>query len=109
VVLVLADITKRQQCRPIEINGWLDHVHLYARVSPEIALSRLVASLKSNSSRWIRMNIPTLPDFQWQRGFWAYSVDPRDDAKLRSYIRAQELIHANRSAPAPEMMDVSVP
>ena len=97
VILVLAEITKRERCRPVEINGWLDHMHLYLKLSPEVALAQLVVSLKANSSRWIRLNIPTLPNFRWQRGFWAYGVDPRDDANLRSYIRSQEEIHARRS------------
>jgi len=102
VILVLADIAKRKRCRPVEINGWLDHMHLYLRMSPEVALAQLVVSLKANSSRWIRLNVPTLPDFRWQRGLWAYSVDPRDDATLRAYIRSQETIHAQRSLlPAP--------
>ncbi len=109
VILVLAEVAKRQRCRPIEIGGWLDHLHLYLMLSPEIAVAQLVVSLKANSTRWIKANIPTLPDFQWQRGFWAYSVDPRDDANLRAYIRSQEAIHTQRSAPAPEMMHVSAP
>lgn len=109
MILVLASIAKRQRCRPVEINGWLDHVHLYLKISPEIALARLVVSLKANSSRWIRLNVPTLPEFQWQRGFWAYSVDPRDDANLRAYIRSQEEIHAQRALVPARRMIVSAP
>jgi REP element-mobilizing transposase RayT len=99
VILVLAGIIKRKGCRPIEIGGWVDHLHVYVGLSPEIAVAPLVVCLKANSSRWIKSNIPSLPDFQWQRGFWAYSVDPRDDAGLRSYIRSQERIHADRDRP----------
>jgi len=101
VILVLAGIAKWQNCRPIEIGGWVDHLHLYLALSPEIAVSRLVVTLKANSTRWIRAHIPTLPDFEWQRGFLAYGVDPRNDAHLRAYIRAQEQIHAGRRLPTP--------
>jgi REP element-mobilizing transposase RayT len=101
VILVLAHLIKRQGCRPLEIGGWLDHVHLYLRLSPEVAVAQLVVSLKANSTRWIKSNIPGLPHFQWQRGFAAYSVDPRDDAHLRAYIRSQEQIHAHRTLPTP--------
>ena len=96
VVLVLAGIARRQGCRPIEIGGCVDHLHLYLRLSPEVAVAPLVVALKANSTGWIRTHIPTLADFEWQRGFWAYGVDPRDDADLRAYIRAQEQIHAAR-------------
>jgi REP element-mobilizing transposase RayT len=96
VILVLARLIKRQGCRPIEIGGWVDHLHVYVELSPAISVVRLVNSLKANSTRWIRTHFPSLPYFEWQRGFWAYSVDPRDDANLRDYIRTQERIHALR-------------
>jgi len=109
VILVLARLVKCQGCRPIEIGGWLDHLHLYISLSPEVAVAPLAVALKANSTRWIKSNIPSLPDFQWQRGFWAYSVDPRDDANLRSYIRSQEEIHAQRSLLPARRMIVAAP
>lgn len=96
VCVVLAGVLKRKGCRPIEIGGWVDHLHVYLQLSPEVAVTPLVVSLKAISARWIKTHVPTLPDFRWQRGFWAYGVDPRDDADLRAYIRDQEQIHAHR-------------
>lgn len=96
VILVLAGIVRRQGCRPIEIGGWVDHLHVYLALSPGIAVAPLVVCLKANSTRWVRTHIPTLPQFAWQRGFCAYGVDPRDDAALRAYIRDQEEIHSAR-------------
>lgn len=104
VVPVLAGIMKRRECRPIEIGGWFDHLHVYVELSPDVAVAPLVVCLKANSARWIKTHIPTLPDFEWQRGFWAQSVDPRDDANLRDYIRTQEQIHAHRTPLAPSEM-----
>jgi putative transposase len=96
LALVVAGILRRRGCRPIEIGGWLDHLHVYLGLSPDVAVAPLVMCLKANSTRWVRSNIPALAGFEWQRGFWAYSVDPRNDSNLREYIRTQEQIHSAR-------------
>ena len=86
-----------KRCDPIAVGGWVDHVHVYALLGPMTTLSALVVALKSNSARWIRESSPGLECFQWQRGYAAFGVDPRDDAALRAYIRDQELIHSMRA------------
>lgn len=93
---VLGRIAARRHCRPIAIGGWVDHVHLYVALSPQISVVGLVNALKVNSTSWIRRNLPGHPSFEWQRGYAAAGVDPRDDEALQRYIQDQEAIHQAR-------------
>jgi hypothetical protein len=46
------------------------------------------------------MTIPGLEQFGWQRGYGAFSVDPRHPHALMEYIRNQERHHS--SVPYPD-------
>lgn len=102
---LLGNIVVRRRCQPLEIGGWLDHVHVYVGLSANVPLSSLVVTLKSHSSAWLRENFHELAGFRWQRGFAAFGVDPRDDAALRRYVRSQEQVHASRLATARHRQD----
>lgn len=95
----LSRILLHHECRPLAVGGWVDHIHVYAALSPKVPLGALVIALKANSSRWLRREMVDLQEFFWQRGFAAFGVDPRDDADLRRYIQRQEEIHTKRSIP----------
>lgn len=47
-----------------QFNGESDHVHLLIEYKPDIALSVLIANLKTVSSRWKGM---AKPCFHWQK------------------------------------------
>jgi putative transposase len=98
LLALLAQILLRKRCRPVAIGGWVDHVHVYAMLSPQIAVVTLVNALKANSARWLRTNVAELAAFQWQRGYAAFGVDPRRDGTIRSYIQSQNEIHQARSS-----------
>lgn len=95
---LLGRISARRHCRPIAVGGWVDHVHVYVALSPQTSLISLVNSLKAHSCAWIRRNLPGLSSFEWQRGYAAAGVDPRDDAALRLYIQNQDAIHRARQS-----------
>ena len=75
------------------IGGIADHVHLYLECPATIAMSDLVSRIKSNTSRWIHMEFSDCQEFQWQRGYGVFSVDPKHDENLRSYILNQAAHH----------------
>ncbi len=95
---VLGGIAHRLHSHPIAIGGWVDHVHLYVMLSPQTTISALVNALKANSTAWVRRTHPGLIAFEWQRGYSAAGVDPRDDDTLRSYVQNQEQIHRSRQS-----------
>lgn len=98
VLGLLKAILRRTNCHPLAVGGWVDHVHVYTELTPNLSVAALINLLKANSTGWIRRNLPGLAAFEWQRGYAATGVDPRDDEALRRYILSQERIHGARQA-----------
>lgn len=79
----------------VEFNGESDHVHLLVDISPDIAPSKLVNTLKTISSRMIRKKyVDYLKPFYWKPVFWtgAYFVTSTGGAPLetlKEYIQNQ--------------------
>ena len=51
-----------------DIGGVEDHVHLYLRWRTDGAISDLMRTVKSQSSKWIHETFPSLNNFAWQEG-----------------------------------------
>ena len=73
-----------------------DHLHLYLEVPTTRTLADLVQIIKAGTCRWIRHSFPHRTAFEWQRGYAAFSVTPREDEQLMDYIRHQESRHRDR-------------
>jgi putative transposase len=57
-----------------EFNGETDHVHLLVHYPPNVALSRLVNSLKGVSARRLRQEFPDhIRRYLWGQHFWSPS------------------------------------
>ena len=57
-----------------EFNGERDHVHLLVRYPPQVALSKLVGSLKGVSARLLRKEYPDhIHKYLWGDHFWSPS------------------------------------
>jgi putative transposase len=80
-----------------EAGGVSDHVHLYLECPKDVSISSLANLIKTNSTKWIRDTFRSSQNFHWQSGYSAFSVDARNDRRLRDYIRNQELHHAKIS------------
>ena len=85
---------REQNGRLLEGGGAPDHVHLAAMASPAVALSRFVATTKSNCTGWIHKTCPDMSSFAWQEGYSAFSVSPSMLPRLKKYIREQKTHHA---------------
>jgi len=77
------------------VNGGLEHVHMLLRLTPSLSLSDLMRQVKTNSSRWMRLELD--PDFGWQRGYSAFSVSHSQFAAVHDYIAKQEEHHRHRT------------
>ena len=73
--------------------GIRDHIHLYVEPPSTLALSDLVASIKTTTCKWIHESFAHRRDFRWQHGYGAFSVTPFEDGYIRDYIRNQEIHH----------------
>lgn len=90
-------IIKNNRCGLLRINGTDNHVHMLVNLSPTIALSDFVATVKRSSSIWLKEN-PDYKDFDgWGREYFAASVSLSDADKVIEYIKIQEEHHLGRS------------
>ncbi|HYX31012.1 MAG TPA: IS200/IS605 family transposase, partial [Pyrinomonadaceae bacterium] len=51
----------------LELNGTEDHVHLLARLRPDIPVADVLRDLKANASGWMHDVFPEMKAFLWQR------------------------------------------
>jgi len=92
--------------------GASDHVHLLVALKPTQCISKFVKDVKGASSRWFNEEAwhvlylenglrkhslgtpPAKRDFAWQRGYAAFSVNPKGVSKVFHYIKHQDRRHA---------------
>ena len=78
---------------PLAVNGMEDHLHLFARLRQDVALSEIVRDLKASSSGWMHKVFPDLKDFAWQRGYGAFTVSESQAGAVKRYIERQKVKH----------------
>jgi REP element-mobilizing transposase RayT len=93
----LATVARNADCECYRVGGVADHVHLAIRLARTITTAKLMESLKTSSSKWLKTQSPALTAFAWQRGYGAFSVGPSDLDALRNYIDTQDEHHRKRS------------
>src|SRR3954464_13850846 len=93
----LATVGREAGSEAYRVGGVADHVHLAIRLSRTITIARLVETLKTSSSKWLKTESPGLAKFSWQRGYACFSVGPSDLDSLRAYIDSQEEHHKTRT------------
>lgn len=93
---IFSKLCQNQKSELIEFCGESDYVHLLIDISPDIAPSRLVNTLKTISSRMIRKEFAEhINKFYWKPVFWtgAYCVISAGGAPLevlKTYIQNQD-------------------
>ena len=56
-----------------EFNGEKDHVHCVVNYPPQVAISKLVNSMKGVSSRRLKKDLPVVKKYYWNKVFWSPS------------------------------------
>jgi putative transposase len=92
---IFTDACQRWNCTLIECNGEIDHVHLLVSYPPSIQLNKLIANLKTISSRLIRKEfaqqvnrIYSKPVF-WTGSYFVASCGGVTIEQLRQYVEQQ--------------------
>jgi putative transposase len=81
-------------CDLIAVGGTSNHVHILITLRPMARLAEIVQKVKANSSRWLgEQDI----EFEWQKGYGAFSVSPSMLQTVKAYIRSQEEHHKKRN------------
>ena len=89
----LGGIAKHKGMIPMAINGGEDHVHALVALPSNIDVAKAVNALKANSSQWAKTEVP---NFQWQRGYAAFSVSTSNLRHVTAYIENQAEHHKRR-------------
>ena len=89
-------ICQQNECYLYAIGGIEDHIHILCLLSKKMALYKLLETVKSNSSRWIKTKGKNYQDFYWQEGYGAFSVNPSEISIVKKYIDNQEKHHKQR-------------
>ncbi|MDX2198966.1 MAG: transposase [Phycisphaerae bacterium] len=61
----IGGIVRAERGSLFDIGGVEDHVHLYLRWRPDGALSDLLRTVKSKSSKWVHETFPAFSAFAW--------------------------------------------
>jgi len=81
----------------LEINGYLDHVHLLIDLNPAMSLAETINLLKGESSHWVNENNLVPGHFKWQKRYSAFSVSNSVKGEVINYILNQERHHKKMS------------
>ena len=79
----------------LEIGIDLDHVHLYMVIPPKYALGKVVETIKSNTSKALKIKFAFLKKVYWDdRGIWAkgyfVSTVGINEKIIKEYVKMQE-------------------
>ncbi|MBL8887000.1 MAG: IS200/IS605 family transposase [Phycisphaerales bacterium] len=91
----IGGIARNLDCDLIAAGGIEDHVHLLVAFHPTVAVSDFLRDVKANSSKWLHEDLKV--EFEWQRGFAAFSVSESNIPEVRAYIANQREHHTRRT------------
>ncbi len=77
----------------ILINGIEDHIHILCCLSRKCAVVDVIKASKTETTKWLKRQSPSLHDFQWQAGYGALSVSASNVEQVKRYIANQEEHH----------------
>jgi putative transposase len=94
---IFTDTLIKWECNLVEFNGESDHVHLLIDYKPDISLSKLIANLKTVSSRLIRRDFPELASkyfynkpYFWTGAYFVASCGGVTVSQLKKYVDSQK-------------------
>ena len=93
---IFASTLTKWESALLDFNGESDHVHLIIDYKPDIALSKLIANLKTVSSRLIRKEFPDLAakyfdnkPYFWTGAYFLASCGGVTVEQLKKYVENQ--------------------
>lgn len=89
----LGGIIRAEEGVLYSIGGIEDHVHLYLRWRPDGAISDLLRTVKSRSSKWMHDTFAALRGFAWQEGYGVFTVSKSQEETVKTYIARQVRHH----------------
>ena len=89
----IAGIIRNLNCKPYQINGIEDHIHIFSDLHPSVSLSNYVKEIKVASNLWMKETgkFPLFDSWQDKYGAFTYSIRERD--KIFNYVKNQKQHH----------------
>lgn len=79
------------------VNGYSDHVHCLFRLRNDQTIGKVIQLIKGESTYWINKQQLTKTKVQWQKEYYAVSVNERGVENVKRYIQNQEEHHRKQS------------
>ena len=91
----MGGIAKNMEGIPLAIGGINNHIHLLIGLKSSHRLDYFVRDLKADSSKWIHTELKV--EFEWQKGYGAFTVSPSGVENVRQYVLNQEIRHRKKN------------
>ncbi len=88
-----AGVLNNLGCVPMEVGGFIDHIHILCSLSRILSPAKLVEEVKKPTSKWLKTQGESFSDFHWQGGYGAFSVSRSNVNEVREYIMKQDEHH----------------
>lgn len=89
----MSGILRNENCYPLSVGGWRDHVHLFFELDPSLTISGVIGKVKASSSKWMNERGFIPRKFNWQKGYGAFSYSRSQRPRIIQYIMNQEEHH----------------
>ena len=93
----LSGILKNIDCTPIKIGGNSNHIHILNTFPRIISVSKMIGTIKKDSSKWIKTQGDKYNNFHWQNGYGVFSVSQSQFSRISKYIAKQRDHHQKMS------------
>ncbi len=93
----IAGILKNLDCNAIKIGGTTDHIHILNIFSRTISVSKMLALLKKDSSKWFKTKGAAFKKFHWQDGYGIFAVSQSKVNVVKTYIENQKTHHKKKT------------
>ena len=94
--IIFKETLEKWDCQLLDFNSESDHCHLIVEFKPDIQLSKLIANLKTVSSRLIRKEYPELSQqyfygkpYFWTGAYFVASCGGVTVEQLKAYVEKQ--------------------
>lgn len=91
----LGGIVKNSDGVPLAVGGINNHVHLLVGLKSSHRLDYFVRDVKADSSAFVHHQLKE--QFEWQKGYGAFTVSPSGVENVRQYVLNQEIHHRKKT------------
>lgn len=89
----LGGIARESNVRAMAVGGMEDHIHVLLSIPSTLCVAKSVQLLKGNSSKWVHETFKEHWDFEWQKGYGAFSIGVSGVEDTKRYIENQASHH----------------